>query len=120
MTPFTAQQTKLDLELVPKENRLDIGKCNGRIPHGLKLKEETFQVILDALALTPCYPAFLITADVPKICPRVPGRDFDALTSKEDTISFLRDLDHTGVINSLNDVGMLLLSTESYLERLVV
>ncbi|GKB36944.1 hypothetical protein Tco_0881886 [Tanacetum coccineum] len=104
MTSITAQQTKLDLELVPKENRLDIGKCNGRIPRGLKPKEETFQVILDALALTPCYPAFLITVDVPEICPRVPGRDFDALPSKEDTISFLRDLGHTRVINSLNDV----------------
>ncbi|GJV40926.1 hypothetical protein Tco_1419366 [Tanacetum coccineum] len=104
MTSITAQQTKLDLELVPKENRLDIGKCNGRIPRGLKPKEETFQVVLDALALTPCYPAFLITADVPEICPRVPGRDFDALPSEEDTISFLRDLGHTRVINSLNDV----------------
>ncbi|GJZ68645.1 hypothetical protein Tco_0631885 [Tanacetum coccineum] len=80
MTSITAQQTKLDLELVPKENRLDIGKCNGRIPRGLKPKEETFQVVLDALALTPCYPAFIITADVP------------------------RNLGHTGVINSLNDV----------------
>ncbi|GKB22289.1 hypothetical protein Tco_0856212 [Tanacetum coccineum] len=38
------------------------------------------------------------------ICPRVPGRDFDALPSEEDTISFLRDLGHTGFINSLNDV----------------
>ncbi|GJZ02275.1 hypothetical protein Tco_0520236 [Tanacetum coccineum] len=130
MTSITAQQTKLDLELVPKENRLDIGKCNGRIPHGLKPKEETFQVVLDALALTLCYSAFLITADVPEvymhqfwnciykhddfyrfkidkkrfkltlevfkdifqICPRVPSRDFDALPSEEDTISFLRDL----------------------------
>ncbi|GJR57733.1 hypothetical protein Tco_1499895 [Tanacetum coccineum] len=35
---------------------------------------------------------------------RVHGRDFDALPSEEDTISFLRDLGHTGVINSLNDV----------------
>ncbi|GJT95108.1 hypothetical protein Tco_1090626 [Tanacetum coccineum] len=108
----------------------------------MKLKEETFQVVLDALALTPCYLAFLITADVPKvfmhqfwnciykhddfyrfkidknkrfkltlevfrdifqIFPRVPGRNFDALPSEEDTISFLRDLGHTGVINSLND-----------------
>ncbi|GJZ01742.1 hypothetical protein Tco_0519703, partial [Tanacetum coccineum] len=42
--------------------------------------------------------------DIFKICPRVPGHDFDALPSEEDTISFLRDLDHTGVINSLNDV----------------
>ncbi|GJW90575.1 ribonuclease H-like domain-containing protein [Tanacetum coccineum] len=109
MTSITAQQTKLDLELVPKENRLVIGKCNGRIPRGLKPKKETFQVVLDALALTACYPAFIITADVPEvdivqICPRVQGRDFDALPSEEDTISFLRDLGHTGVINSLNDV----------------
>ncbi|GJV49990.1 hypothetical protein Tco_1440202 [Tanacetum coccineum] len=38
------------------------------------------------------------------ICPRVPGRDFDALPFEEDTISFLRDLGHFGVVNSLNDV----------------
>ncbi|GJY19977.1 hypothetical protein Tco_0392543 [Tanacetum coccineum] len=104
MTSITAQQTKLDFKLVPKENLLDIGKCNGIIPRGLKPKEETFQVVLDVLALTPCYPAFLITADVPEIFPRVPGSDFDALPSEEDTISFLRNLCHTGVINSLNDV----------------
>ncbi|GJR43785.1 hypothetical protein Tco_1311888 [Tanacetum coccineum] len=135
MTSITTQQTKLDVELVPKENRLDIGKCNGRIPRGLKPKEETFQVVMDALALTPCYLAFLITADVPEvymhqfwnciykhddfyrfkltlevfrdifqICPRVPGRNFNALPSEEDTLSYLRDLGHTGVINSLNDV----------------
>ncbi|GJX51387.1 hypothetical protein Tco_0278232 [Tanacetum coccineum] len=67
MTSITAQQTKLDLELVPKENRLDIGKCNERILRGLKPKEETFQVILDALAFTLCYHAFLITTDVPEV-----------------------------------------------------
>nr|GEV01567.1 hypothetical protein [Tanacetum cinerariifolium] len=64
MSSITNQQTKLDLELVPKENRLDIEKCNGRIPRGLKPREPTFQVVLDTLALTPCYSAFLITADV--------------------------------------------------------
>nr|GEX63925.1 retrovirus-related Pol polyprotein from transposon TNT 1-94 [Tanacetum cinerariifolium] len=144
MTSITAQQTKLDLELVPKENRLDIRKCNGRIPRGLKLKEETFQVVLDELALTSCYPAFVITADVPKvymhqfwnyvykhhdfyrfkidkkkrfkltlevfrdifqIFPRIEDQDFDALPYEEDTVSFLRELGHTGVINLLNDKG---------------
>ncbi|GKB17363.1 hypothetical protein Tco_0851286, partial [Tanacetum coccineum] len=104
MSSITTQQTKLDLELVPKENRLDIGKCNGRIPRGLTPREPTFQVVLDAIALTLCYLAFLITADVPEICPRVPGRDFDALPSEEDTMSFLRELGHTREINSLNDV----------------
>ncbi|GKC70805.1 hypothetical protein Tco_1116688 [Tanacetum coccineum] len=68
---------------------------------------------MDAIALTPCYPAFLITADVPKvymhqdifqIYPRVHGREFDPLPSEEDTVSFLRELGHIGKINSLNDV----------------
>ncbi|GKD45441.1 hypothetical protein Tco_1270086 [Tanacetum coccineum] len=104
MSSITAQQTKLDLELVPKKNRLDIEKCNGRIPRGLTPREPTFQVVLDAIALTPCYPAFLITVDVPEICPRVPGRDFDALPFEEDTVSFLRELGHVGEINLLNDV----------------
>ncbi|GJS37448.1 hypothetical protein Tco_0535830 [Tanacetum coccineum] len=104
MSFITAQQTKLDLELVLKENRIDIGKCNGRIPCGLTPKEPIFQVVLDAIALTPCYLAFLITADVPEICPRLHGREFDPLPSEEETLSFLRELVHTGKINSLNDV----------------
>ncbi|GKC23968.1 hypothetical protein Tco_1026118 [Tanacetum coccineum] len=113
MSSITAQQTKLDLELVPKENRFDIGKCNGRIPRGFSPREPTFQITLDAIALTPCYPAFLITVDVPEvymhqfwnsICLRVQDQDFDALPTEEDTVSFLRDLGHTGHITSLNDV----------------
>ncbi|GJS15838.1 retrovirus-related pol polyprotein from transposon TNT 1-94 [Tanacetum coccineum] len=93
-------------------------------------KRKSDGVVLDALALTPCYPAFLITADVPEICPRVPGRDFDVLPSEEDTISFLRDLGHTGVIIfpmmllSIRCINrgelLLLLSIEAYLERLLV
>ncbi|GJX02462.1 hypothetical protein Tco_0186375, partial [Tanacetum coccineum] len=94
----------LDLELVPKENRIDIGKCNGRIPRGLTPREPTFQVFLDAIALTRCYHAFLITVDVLKVFPRVTVRKFDPLPSEEDTVSFLRKLGHTGEINSLNDV----------------
>ncbi|GJS60825.1 retrotransposon protein, putative, unclassified [Tanacetum coccineum] len=61
------KQTKLDLELVPKEKRLEIGKCNGRLNPGKKQREPTFQVVLDALALTPCYSAFLTTTDVPEV-----------------------------------------------------
>ncbi|GKD61400.1 hypothetical protein Tco_1298909, partial [Tanacetum coccineum] len=64
MSSITAQQTKLDLELAPKEKRLEIRKCNRRLNPGKKQREPTFQVVLDDLALTPCYSAFLITADV--------------------------------------------------------
>ncbi|GJX63471.1 hypothetical protein Tco_0296371 [Tanacetum coccineum] len=67
MSSITAQQAKLDLELVPEEKRLEIGKCNGRLNPRKLQREPTFQVVLDALALTPCYSAFLITADVPKV-----------------------------------------------------
>ncbi|GJX85593.1 hypothetical protein Tco_0336367 [Tanacetum coccineum] len=66
MSFITAQQAKLDIELVPKEKRLKIRKCNGRLNPGKTQREPTFQVILDALALTPCYSAFLTTADVPE------------------------------------------------------
>ncbi|GKD73012.1 hypothetical protein Tco_1331294 [Tanacetum coccineum] len=65
MSSITDQQAKLDLELVPKEKRLEIGKCNGRLN---------------------------------------PGQDFDALPTDEEIMSFLRELGHTGEINSLNDV----------------
>ncbi|GJR80605.1 retrovirus-related pol polyprotein from transposon TNT 1-94 [Tanacetum coccineum] len=34
MSSITAQQAKLDLELVPKKKRLEIGKCNGRLNPG--------------------------------------------------------------------------------------
>nr|GEV56316.1 copia protein [Tanacetum cinerariifolium] len=37
------------------------------IPYGLTPREPTFQVVLDAISLTPCYPAFLITVDVPEV-----------------------------------------------------
>nr|GEW62464.1 retrovirus-related Pol polyprotein from transposon TNT 1-94 [Tanacetum cinerariifolium] len=106
MSSITAQQTKLDLELVLKENRLDIEKCNGRIPCELTPRETTFQVVLDDIALASCYPAFLITVDVPEVYMHQFWNfvDFDALPSKEDTVSFLRELGHTREINSLNDV----------------
>ncbi|GJT58219.1 hypothetical protein Tco_0993273 [Tanacetum coccineum] len=98
MSSITAQQIKLNLELVPKEKRLEIGKCNGILNLGKIQREPTFQVVMDAFALTPCYSAFLITVDVPE------GQDFKALPTDEEIVSFLRDLGHTGEINSLNDV----------------
>ncbi|GJT40848.1 retrovirus-related pol polyprotein from transposon TNT 1-94 [Tanacetum coccineum] len=127
-------QERFNFLIEKLENRLVTRKCNGRIPRGLKPKEETFQVILDALSLTTCYPTFIITADVSEVYMhqfwnfvykhdtfyrfkinkkkrfkltlevfrdifqiflRVQARDFDALPSEEDTISFLRDLGHT-------------------------
>ncbi|GJS29028.1 hypothetical protein Tco_0489648, partial [Tanacetum coccineum] len=67
MSSIAAQQTKLDMELVPKEKRLDIRKCNGRHNTRNIQIEPTFQVVLDSLALTSCYSVFLITADVSEV-----------------------------------------------------
>ncbi|GJR30596.1 hypothetical protein Tco_1106828 [Tanacetum coccineum] len=62
-----AQQIKLDNAFVAPKNRHVIGKCNMRINPEMKPKEPTYQVVLDALILTTCYPAFLIIAEVPVI-----------------------------------------------------
>ncbi|GJX55981.1 hypothetical protein Tco_0285878 [Tanacetum coccineum] len=67
MTTTIAQQVALDNALVAPENRVQIGKCNMRIDPTKTLKKSTYQIVLDALTLTTCYPAFLITADVPEI-----------------------------------------------------
>ncbi|GKD95963.1 hypothetical protein Tco_1379860, partial [Tanacetum coccineum] len=58
-----AQQKSLDDALVAPANRHEFGKCNMRLKKDIKPKEATFQVVLDALALTPFYRAFLITVD---------------------------------------------------------
>ncbi|GKC17051.1 hypothetical protein Tco_1013833 [Tanacetum coccineum] len=104
MLSITAQQAKLNLELVPKEKRLEIGKCNRRLNPGKTQREPTFQVVLDALALTPSYSAFLTTTDVPEIYPRVPGQDFNELPTDEDIVTFFKDLGHSGEIKLITDV----------------
>ncbi|GJZ47491.1 hypothetical protein Tco_0601323 [Tanacetum coccineum] len=106
MSSITAQQTKLDLELVPKEKRLDTGKCNRRLNHG---KMPTFQVhdtfYKFKIDKRKRFKLTLeIFKDIFKICPRVQGQEFDALPTDEEIMSFLRDIGHTGVIHSLNDV----------------
>nr|GEV80921.1 hypothetical protein [Tanacetum cinerariifolium] len=44
--------------------RLKAERCNARIVFIKLQKEETYQVTLEALKLSPCYPAFQITAEV--------------------------------------------------------
>ncbi|GJU23519.1 hypothetical protein Tco_1156861 [Tanacetum coccineum] len=67
MNPIAAQQVALNNALVAPKNRVHIGKCNMKIYPTKTQKEPTYQVVLDSLALSPFYPAFLITAEVPKI-----------------------------------------------------
>ncbi|GJY55544.1 hypothetical protein Tco_0454659 [Tanacetum coccineum] len=59
-----AQQAARDEKLVPTEDRVKIGKSNLRMDPTLTQKEETYQVMLDIIKNTPCYNAFLTSADV--------------------------------------------------------
>nr|GFB85942.1 hypothetical protein [Tanacetum cinerariifolium] len=67
MNPIASHQAVLDNSLVAPEKRLKIERCNARIAFTKPPKEETYQVILEALKLSPCYLAFQISAEVPKI-----------------------------------------------------
>ncbi|GKD15878.1 hypothetical protein Tco_1205036 [Tanacetum coccineum] len=89
-----AQQKALDDALVAPVDHLEFGKCNMRLKTDIKPKEATFQVVLNALALTPFYRAFLITAD------------FEDLPLEHDILSFIRDLGYTGDITYLTDVNV--------------
>ncbi|GJW46450.1 hypothetical protein Tco_0078096 [Tanacetum coccineum] len=101
---ITAQQTKLDLELVPKEKRLDIRKCNGRLNPGKIQRGPTFQVLLDALALTPCYSALLITVETK-------GRDSNSIW-KSSEISLRSPLEFASTWRTF-----IALLTEVYLDK---
>nr|GEW49856.1 hypothetical protein [Tanacetum cinerariifolium] len=67
MNPIATQQAALDNALVLSEKRLKIERCNARTAFSKPQKEETYQVTLESLKLSPCYPAFVITAEVPQI-----------------------------------------------------
>nr|GEZ06504.1 hypothetical protein [Tanacetum cinerariifolium] len=89
MTFITAQQTKLDLKLRQLWNSV----YKHRDFYRFKIdKKKRFNLTLE------------VFRDIFQICPRIEDQDFDAIPSKEDIVSFLRELRHTRVINSLNDV----------------
>nr|GEY16663.1 hypothetical protein [Tanacetum cinerariifolium] len=67
MNPIATQQAALDNALFPLEKRLKIKRCNARTAFSKPQREETYQVTLEALNLSPCYPANLIIAEVPEI-----------------------------------------------------
>nr|GEW64423.1 retrovirus-related Pol polyprotein from transposon TNT 1-94 [Tanacetum cinerariifolium] len=94
-------------------NRLEFEKCNMRLDTNIKPKEATFQVVLDALALTPFYQASLITIEVPAIYMQefkatvyihkssirfVINKKKVYLPLEHDILSFIRDLGHSGDI----------------------
>ncbi|GKC68891.1 hypothetical protein Tco_1114774 [Tanacetum coccineum] len=105
MNPSAANQNAFDNALVAPEARLKMGECNRRIEFTKPQREETYQVTFDALKLSPCYPAFLITVGVleiymhqfgntvAKICPKLPDQPFDIPPStNEEIMLFIYEL----------------------------
>nr|GEU95234.1 hypothetical protein [Tanacetum cinerariifolium] len=96
MNTTQAQPKALDDALVSPTDRLKFEKFNMRLHTNIKPKEATFQVVLDALTLTPFYQAFLITAEVLAIYERILGynfrKEFEDLPLEHDILSFIRDL----------------------------
>nr|GEW31074.1 hypothetical protein [Tanacetum cinerariifolium] len=74
MNPTAAKKIALDNTLVAPEAQLTIGKCNSKISFSKPQREAKYQLTLDALKLSPCYPALPITAE---ICPKMPYQPFD-------------------------------------------
>ncbi|GJT62559.1 hypothetical protein Tco_1006092 [Tanacetum coccineum] len=91
MNPSAANQIALDNALVASEARLKIGECNRRIEFTKPQREATYQVTLDALKLSPCYPAFLITTGVPEIYMH---QFWNTVTKVQDSSSYRFKLDN--------------------------
>ncbi|GJX77851.1 hypothetical protein Tco_0324662 [Tanacetum coccineum] len=104
MNPVAAQQVAFDNALVAPKKRLRIKKCNARIEFSKPQRETTYQVTLDALKLSPCYLAFLITTEVPKICPRLPNQDFVEPPPEEEMVPFNKELGYTGKCDMLSEI----------------
>nr|GEX16074.1 hypothetical protein [Tanacetum cinerariifolium] len=101
MNLIVTQQVALENALVAPEKRLKIEKRNARIEFSKPQREETYQVTLDDLKLSPCYPAFLITA---KVCPILHNQDFVEPPSKEEMVSFIQELSYSSKCDMISAI----------------
>nr|GEU35942.1 hypothetical protein [Tanacetum cinerariifolium] len=114
---IAAQQVALDNALVAPENRVQIGKYNMRTDPTKTPKEPTYQVVLDALALSPLYLAFLIAVEVLEIYMHqfwhtiTKIKDSSSLLNQEfvvppsfdeEIVSFIKELGYTSDIYSVS------------------
>ncbi|GJR67902.1 hypothetical protein Tco_0013967 [Tanacetum coccineum] len=108
MEPENIQQAALDEALVSTDDRVKIGSCNMRIDPNKKQKEATYQVVLDILKLSPCYNAFLITANVPQIYMQqfwfIPNKEFVAPPPHDALVTFLKQLGYKGSLDLISDM----------------
>nr|GEW11858.1 retrovirus-related Pol polyprotein from transposon 17.6 [Tanacetum cinerariifolium] len=100
-------------EVFMVKQKSKVGRCwNPVMLNNVRLKvEEKSEVSLELLRFKiDKKKRFQLTLevfrDIFQICPRIEDQDFDALPSKEDTISFLKELSHTETLLWRNKIGM--------------
>ncbi|GJU40612.1 hypothetical protein Tco_1193569 [Tanacetum coccineum] len=113
MNLVVTQQVALDNALVAPEKRLKIERCNARIEFSKPQNEATYQVTLDTLKLTPCYPADTdaysfkldkkkcrvdteVFHEILQLCPRLHNQDFIIPPSEDELIPFIQELGYSG------------------------
>nr|GFB94716.1 hypothetical protein [Tanacetum cinerariifolium] len=130
MDTIIDQQVAMDEAFVPHACRLRIGRSNFRLLSDISSKESTLQLMYDVMRLTPFFKAFLEIATVHHhsilfkmdskkhivnlesfremldICPRLPGQSFVEPSFKEEILSFLWFLGHSGAIRRLTDINI--------------
>nr|GEU29038.1 hypothetical protein [Tanacetum cinerariifolium] len=67
MATTIEQQVAMYEALVPRTQRLRIGRSNFRLPSDIQSKESTLQLVYDVLRRCSFFKAFLVMADVPEI-----------------------------------------------------
>ncbi|GKD99177.1 hypothetical protein Tco_1383074, partial [Tanacetum coccineum] len=102
MNPIATQQASLDNALVPHRKRLKIERCNARIVINKPQREETYQVTLEALKLSPCYPVFVINAEVPQIYMH---QFWNTITKIRDTDAYSFKLDKKKCRDDTEELG---------------
>ncbi|GJS61652.1 hypothetical protein Tco_0656436 [Tanacetum coccineum] len=137
MSSITAQQAKLDLELVPKRKGLRLENATGdsfleRLKENLHFKLSLMLLLSlrDILHFSPLQmfrmdkkKNFFLNLetfrDIFQIFLRVHGQDFDELPIDEVIVSFFKELGHTGEIKSIIDVvGMYYKKNVDFIELL--
>ncbi|GJZ84593.1 hypothetical protein Tco_0649932 [Tanacetum coccineum] len=101
MNLLVTQQVAFDDALVAPDNRAMIGKCNMRIEPTKTQKEATYQVVLDTLKLSPCYKAFLITAD---ICPKLLNQEFVEPPFHDEIVTSIKEISYRGELESITEL----------------
>ncbi|GJR83746.1 hypothetical protein Tco_0154531 [Tanacetum coccineum] len=116
MNPIASQQAALDNSLVALKKMLKIKTCNARIAFTKPQKEETYQFWntikkigkIDAydfkLDKKKCRVDTEVFREILQICPRLPNQDFMELPSKDDLLSFIKELGYSGNCEMLSAI----------------